>query len=115
MSNKLKIKTKAGIMMKNKYSKGPYWKFKDHLSEESKNVVFYHLLTIIEEEYPKLLEEVEHLVDRNLVKDELIESISYLFKLHDVDEKFKNDLLKAINQFFETYHNVKGDIVFYKK
>jgi hypothetical protein len=112
MSNKLKIKTKAGIMMKNKYSKDSYWKFKDHLSEESKNVVFYHLLTIIEEVNPKLFEEVDHLIDRNLVKDELIESISYLFKLHDVDEKFKNDLLNAINQFFETYHNVKGDIVF---
>lgn len=102
-------------MMKNKYSKGPYWKFKDYLSDESKNVVFYHLLTIIVEEYPKLFEEVEHLVDRNLVKDELIDSISYLFKLHDVDEKFKNDLLNAINQYFETYHNVKGDIVFYSK
>lgn len=55
-------------MMKNKYLKGSYWKFKDNLSEESKNVVFYHLLTIIEEEYPKLRKEVEHLVDRNLVK-----------------------------------------------
>jgi uncharacterized protein with ACT and thioredoxin-like domain len=115
MTNESKIHTKAGIMMKNKYSKGPYWKFKDHLSEESKNVVFYQLLTIMEEEYPKLFEEVEHLVDRNLIKDELIESISYLFKLHEVDEKFKNDLLNAINQYFETYHNVKGDIVFYTK
>lgn len=105
MTNEVKTQTKAGIMMKNKYSKGPYWKFKDHLSEESKNVVFYHLLTIIEEENPKVLEEVEHLVDRNLIKDELIDSISYLFKLHDVDEKFKNDLLNAINQYFETYHN----------
>ena len=57
--------------MKYKYSKGPYWKFKDHLSKKSRNVVFYHLLTIIEEEYPKVLEEVEHLVDRNLIKDEL--------------------------------------------
>ena len=72
--------------MKNKYSKDSYWKFKDHLSEESKNVVFYHLLTIIEEENPKLFEEVEHLVDRNLVKDELIESISVNF--HIISSKF---------------------------
>jgi len=68
--------------MKNKYQKDIYSKFRVHLGERSKNVVFNNLVTIIKEEFPQLYQEVEYMVDRNIDKEELIDKVSFLLSIH---------------------------------
>lgn len=84
-------------------------KFRDDLGERSKNVVFKNLAKIIEDEFPKVYEEVKYMVDRNIEKEALINKVSLLISIHTVDKEFERELLDTILAHFETFYNDKGE------
>ena len=90
--------------MKHDYKKNIFPKFRDDLDKRSKNVVFKNLARIIEEEYPKLYEEVEYMIERNIDKEALIDKVSLLVSIYTVNEEFEERLFHTILTHFETFY-----------
>lgn len=95
--------------MKGDNKKNIFPKFRDDLDKRSKNVVFKNLAKIIEEEYPKLYEEVEYIIDRNIDKEALIYKVSLLVSIYKVNKDFENRLFHTILTHFETIYDENGE------
>lgn len=91
--------------MKRDNKKNIFPKFRDDLDKRSKNVVFKNLSRIIEEEYPKLYEEVEYVIDRNIDKEALIDKVSLLVSTYTINEEFEKRLFHIILTHFETIYD----------
>lgn len=91
--------------MKPENKKNIFPKFRDDIDKRSKNVVFKNLSRIIEEEYPKLYEEVEYMIDRNIDKEALIDKVSLLVSLYTVNKEFEKRLFHTILTHFETLYD----------
>lgn len=91
--------------MKRDNKKNIFPKFKDDLDKRSKNVVFKNLSRIIEEEYPKLYDEVVYMIDRNIDKEALIDKVSFLVSIYPVNAEFEKRLFHTILTHFETLYD----------
>lgn len=91
------------------YKKKIFPKFRDDLGKRSKNVVFKSLARIIEVEYPKLYEEVDCMIDRNIDKEALIDKVSLLVSIYTVNKEFENRLIHTIFTHFETTYDENGE------
>jgi hypothetical protein len=92
-------------MLKHDNKKNIFPKYRDDLDKRSKNVVFKNLSRIIEEEYPKLHEEVEYMINRNIDKEVLIDKVCLLVSIYTVNEEFENRLFHTILTHFETLYD----------
>lgn len=95
--------------MKHDNKKNIFPKFRDDLDKRSKNVVFKNLSRIIEAEYPKLYEEVDYMIDRNIDKEALIDKVSLLVSIYTVNEEFEKRLFHTIFTHFETIYDENGE------
>ncbi|OLS40837.1 hypothetical protein BTR25_08090 [Bacillus sp. MRMR6] len=91
--------------MKHDNKRNIFPKFRDDLDKRSKNVVFKNLSRIIEAEYPKLYEDVEYMIDRNISKEALIDKVSLLVSIYTVNEEFEKRLFHTILTHFETFYD----------
>jgi len=95
--------------LKRDNKKNIFPKFRDDLDKRCKNVVFKNLSRIIEEEYPKLYEEVVYMIDRNIDKEALIDKVSFLVSIYPVNEEFEERLFHTILTHFETIYDENGE------